>query len=443
MPRRAPVYRYRDRRHWLLWGTTGLQKIKLALLALVSLALVVALLTVAIHFLKELPRIEKPVGPETAAPTPMATQTPVAGGETPRTSPAPTATPTPTPEPTATRTWGPGPTPLTLTGPDVTSAQPSRNIASREDLIAMFRWMIKNGQRSVALESLGLEREEILEVALKYSNYFKQCGYNHDPARIAVRFQTGVQALVAVENNRTGALDEATRRVLDQAREVVDALIEPGMSDLEKELVLYDYVTNHCEYAPEDAGEDADSALGFFENGLCRCAGYVDTFRLLARLAGLEVEMIGGPTTRDLPGERGHAWNLIRLDGLWYAADPTWDDMLGGASGPEHVFFNLPYTAFGDSRSCDMSCCPPGDYAAAVDEKFYYGASGYAAADRSEALSAATEQLERSGEARILFTGTDDSQWLLNALSEQGYSGLECSALSTDLKLALYRYAGR
>lgn len=356
---------------------------------------------------------------------------------------APIATPGPmvTVEPTATVAAKPAATPLTLPGPDVSASMPSLAISDRASLIALFRWMIASGTQTTPLESLTLDRNVIEDVADKFSNYFESCGYSRESPRLTVEFKSGLRVLTAIQAGAVESLSSEEQAMARQAQAAVDELIRPGMTDLEKELAIHDYVAERCEYIYSgEQDEQPGSARGFFENGLCRCDGYTDAFRLLARLAGLDVEIIGGPTTQDMPGMKGHAWNLIRLDGLWYTVDVTWDDMVGGASSVEHVFFNLPYSSFGGSRRSERDCCPPGNYAAAIDSNYYYNQPAYTTSTGEEALASAIRQLDRGGKAYVYFTGENLSALLGDALSRRYGNRVHATKLSEQLNIAVYKY---
>ena len=370
-----------------------------------------------------------PAGQKGPSPVPPPTPAPT-GAPTAAPTPAPTASPAITASPVRT---------VTVTGADVTAGQPSLDLQTREDLIAMLRWMIHTGTDSVALQALAVPREAIRDVADKYSNYIESFGYNTDPAGIRVSFKPGVRVLNALRSGTEADLPVAERAMAERAVAIVSELVKPGMSPEEAELAVYNYVGNHCEYPAVADAEGAGSARGFFENGLCTCAGYVDTFRLLASLAGLEVEMIGGPTDRDLPGAKGHAWNLIRLDGVWYALDLTWDDRLGGGSEVEHVFFNLPYNAFADGRSSDASCCPPGEYAAEVDGRYYFAGEATRAGSVESAVEKGLAQLEAKGTAWLWLPESADGEAVCRAMEAQYSGGLRWVDLSEQLKLNVIR----
>ncbi|CAI7678472.1 unnamed protein product, partial [Penicillium discolor] len=53
------------------------------------------------------------------------------------------------------------------------------------------------------------------------------------------------------------------------------------------------------------------------------CGGYADTFNLLARKAGLESIYVSGIIA---DSGSGHAWNHVKVDGVWKAVDTTWND---------------------------------------------------------------------------------------------------------------------
>ena len=56
------------------------------------------------------------------------------------------------------------------------------------------------------------------------------------------------------------------------------------------------------------------------------CDGYALAYEYLLQQCGIEAVVIGGDAGSDEFSTGGHAWNLVKLDGVWYEADPTWDD---------------------------------------------------------------------------------------------------------------------
>ena len=59
------------------------------------------------------------------------------------------------------------------------------------------------------------------------------------------------------------------------------------------------------------------SILGAFTTERIVCSGYAQTFFLLAARSGLEVIKVGGSLYKG----SSHAWNMVKIDGLWYMID--------------------------------------------------------------------------------------------------------------------------
>ncbi|MDF2935581.1 MAG: copper amine oxidase family proteinLeucine Rich Repeat (LRR)-containing [Paenibacillaceae bacterium] len=106
-----------------------------------------------------------------------------------------------------------------------------------------------------------------------------------------------------------------------KAKEIISAIIRPGMSNLEKEEAVHDYILQNVQYDYDYTGTSNGSAYGALIEGLALCGGYADAMLTLGRMAGLDIIIIDGHSGEDL-----HAWNLIRLDGKYYHVDATWDD---------------------------------------------------------------------------------------------------------------------
>ena len=132
-----------------------------------------------------------------------------------------------------------------------------------------------------------------------------------------------------------GTLDPASlqpknRAVYDAVTRVFAEILTPDMTDFDKELAVNDYLVFHAEYDPAEltAGPigvpDPDNAnpYGLLVKGLGICLGYATTFQLM--MDALHIPCL---TVRGFAhGTEEHAWNLVELDGDWYAVDVTWND---------------------------------------------------------------------------------------------------------------------
>lgn len=126
------------------------------------------------------------------------------------------------------------------------------------------------------------------------------------------------------------------REIQRKVSEIIDRIISDGMTDLEKELAINEYLCDTIEY-DENALENAEknnftsvdekfadsfTAYGALINGKCVCAGYASAFKLLADEAGLETIVVTG----FLEGSLSHAWNKVKIDGEWEILDVTNND---------------------------------------------------------------------------------------------------------------------
>lgn len=130
------------------------------------------------------------------------------------------------------------------------------------------------------------------------------------------------------------------------ARKIIESTVTEDMSDYEKAEALYAYLLTHYRYAFHYADGDSSntgvnntaesySAYGMFKNGYAVCEGYAEAYSLLLNLVGITSTTITG-----FAGEN-HMWNLVKLDGTWYHADPTWDDPVPDVPGRAQYHYFL------------------------------------------------------------------------------------------------------
>lgn len=135
--------------------------------------------------------------------------------------------------------------------------------------------------------------------------------------------------LAAWEKRDPSGLSEYDHAIYDSAEEVLGDLLRGGMSDLEKEIAIYDWVLQNLEYdwrhqdSLEETPETSYTPYGGLVEHMGVCLGYASTFELLMDMAGIECVTVIGAS---MGSEEAHAWNMVRLDGEWYFADPTWDN---------------------------------------------------------------------------------------------------------------------
>ena len=105
----------------------------------------------------------------------------------------------------------------------------------------------------------------------------------------------------------------------EKADVLLDGIIgNDGLSDAEKALLIHDRLAVNCryDYGFNDAGYTMYGALA---RGLAVCDGYSDAYAYLLRKVGIE-------SLHCISTAMNHAWNLVKIDGVYYHVDVTWDD---------------------------------------------------------------------------------------------------------------------
>ena len=128
-----------------------------------------------------------------------------------------------------------------------------------------------------------------------------------------------------------------------KAKEIIDEIIKPGMTYLERELAINEYLCANIEYDTKAADElietgnvsnvNSFNAYGALIDGLAVCEGYAQVFKLLCNEAGITSILVTGHLD-----EIGHAWNRVMIDDKWYDVDVTNNDKENLYNGA----FNLP-----------------------------------------------------------------------------------------------------
>lgn len=159
--------------------------------------------------------------------------------------------------------------------------------------------------------------------------------------------------LAAYRSGDTSALTPKNLAVCQRLSAVLAQIVSPGMSQVEKELAVNDWMVFNAQYDPAELTNgpvgtpDPDNAnpYGFLVNGLGICLGYSNTFQLFMDALGIPCLTVHGSAH----GGEEHAWNLVELEGDWYAVDVTWNDPVFEDFEPSyqvrlayaHTYFNV------------------------------------------------------------------------------------------------------
>lgn len=175
--------------------------------------------------------------------------------------------------------------------------------------------------------------------------------------------------------------EEKRKAIKEKVAQITSEIITDGMSELDKELAINQYLCDNAEYdnaALDNATEndflyvdevynDSFTAYGVLVNGVGVCASYSAGFKLLADAAGLDSIVVTGYLEGSLP----HAWNKVKVEDQWNIVDSTNNDN----EIIKNALFNLSddaaYTALveDDRFALDSSRY---DYEALSDDKEYY-----------------------------------------------------------------------
>ncbi len=115
--------------------------------------------------------------------------------------------------------------------------------------------------------------------------------------------------------------------------EVRELCIREEMNDYEKVIAVHDYLVVHSIYTE---GEDTDylaTALSILRDGQGQCQGYSEAFAAIMILSGIETRVVSGKAFDAQMNFVPHAWNQVKIDGVWYHVDVTWDDPIPDTGG--------------------------------------------------------------------------------------------------------------
>ncbi|MBQ9791570.1 MAG: InlB B-repeat-containing protein, partial [Clostridia bacterium] len=166
--------------------------------------------------------------------------------------------------------------------------------------------------------------------------------YVSDNKYLYTYVNTSEELYWAVENGVTPLFTYETCRpyyIYNKAKEVLNSIIYEEMTDYEKALAIFDWISlntvyNYTSpYTYQSLGFNGYSDIpsyyleGVFINGYSVCDGFSKAFSLLCNMEGIEAIRIVGEAG-SVGDMGGHAWNKVIIDGECYVVDITWTEII-------------------------------------------------------------------------------------------------------------------
>lgn len=135
--------------------------------------------------------------------------------------------------------------------------------------------------------------------------------------------------IAAYELNYLAAPDAAAedaQRLIDVFKHFY-SLLEEGMSEAEMSYVLYRELEKHVTYEVNSTSAYQRTFAGALLDGKGICEDYSLSYKKLLEGIGIETLRIDGKdSARTQSDSVAHTWNKVKLEGIWYNVDITFDD---------------------------------------------------------------------------------------------------------------------
>ena len=130
-----------------------------------------------------------------------------------------------------------------------------------------------------------------------------------------------------------------------------------GQPDAVRVLLAHELLCRCCTY--DRQAPDCHTAYGALIGGRAVCDGYAAAFALLLEAAEVPVRTVTGFAGQGDAQPEPHAWNLVRLDSIWYHIDCTWDDSDEAGVPCSHDYFLCSDAVMQDTHCWDAGKYPP------------------------------------------------------------------------------------
>lgn len=215
-----------------------------------------------------------------------------------------------------------------MTGCIDTYTDASAQVRTSAELYDAIRDCMAHNETSCSFVYKGIDTNDVINIdnimnnvcGLKSLKYEISQSVFSKKINLDIEYWDSDAIIYAYKNSDSSFLTERQKIMYDKYISILNACVDPTVSDYENEMAVHDYLIDNITY---DSGITAHfNAYEALTEGRAVCAGYAECFRTLMELQGIKCITISG--TAD--GEN-HMWNAVCLDNEWYQVDVTWNDL--------------------------------------------------------------------------------------------------------------------
>lgn len=191
-------------------------------------------------------------------------------------------------------------------------------IASLKELLAVAEENLDKDMVNIRITNPDLNIEEMQQVLRQAGKGYFFCMLYADATAIMISYPEQ-------EYTREEILTQLAE-IDEMADEIIKQRVTEGMTEREKALALYSYVTENVRYDQryytdrKNMPFESMTAYGAFYDGMAICGGYSYAVHTLFEKAGITCYEVSG-----VWGSETHMWNVALLDGEWLYFDATAD----------------------------------------------------------------------------------------------------------------------
>lgn len=200
------------------------------------------------------------------------------------------------------------------------------------------------------------------------SSMFYRPAYESETLMLSYRF---------TEEERDGLQAE-----IDAKTAEIFSSFDEHTSDYEKLKRFHDQLVLNCTFSMDT--DYVNTVYGALCDGYAQCEGYAFAFDYLCKMADIDCFTVSGTNSEGAL----HAWNAVKLDGMWYNVDCTWDDPI--LSPVDEDFVRYYYFLASDSDISGVTHFPDNTYYSypiCSSDDNYYKREGYFASSADEGVS--------------------------------------------------------